>query len=207
LLPRLPEGTRVIGNPFDDALFGKPYSGARTRELVFLGRLIPEKGLDLLLEALVLLGQKGIYPALTVIGAGPDEQRCRKITAGLQHQSRISFVGAKRGAELAHLLSVHQVLVVPSRLVEPFGVVALEGIACGCVAIGSDRGGLPEAIGPCGFTFPSNDVTGLAACIKNVLADPSAAERCRAHAHSHLSRFSRRAVAEQYLQVFGEVTV
>ena len=67
---------------------GSHCDGARTRELVFLGRLIPEKGLDLLLEALVLLGQKGIYPALTVIGAGPDEQRCRKITADLQHQEQ-----------------------------------------------------------------------------------------------------------------------
>jgi glycogen(starch) synthase len=87
---------------------------------------------------------------LKVIGEGPCrndlEERVRKL--GLADQ--VEFLGAIVGEPLVNILNRHKILVVPSSWNEPFGIVALEGIACGCMVIGSSGGGLPEAIGPCG---------------------------------------------------------
>ena len=72
----------------------------------------------------------------------------------------VSFVGPKSGDGLAEILNQHQILVVPSRWAEPFGIVAVEGIACGCVVVGSVAGGLPEAIGGCGVNFSQRGLDG-----------------------------------------------
>ncbi len=93
-------------------------------------------------------------------------------------------------------------MVVPSRLAEPFGVVALEGIACGCVLIGSTGGGLCDAIGPCGLIFENNSVTGLATAIRRLLEDEVLCQSLRAHAPAQLEKHSPRRVAEAYLRVF-----
>lgn len=92
-------------------------------------------------------------------------------------------------------------LVVPSVWSEPFGIVALEGIACGCLVIGSQGGGLKDAIGPCGLTYPNGDVAALAAAMRRVLDEPSLGTELRAKAPAHLARHSPQAVVDAYLQV------
>jgi glycosyltransferase involved in cell wall biosynthesis len=91
-------------------------------------------------------------------------------------------------------------MVIPSRWTEPFGLVALEGIACGLVAIGSSNGGLPDAIGPCGEIFHTGDSRALAECLERLLRKPECLEKYRAPAKDHLERHSRRGVAEAYLE-------
>ena len=114
----------------------------------------------------------------------------------------MTFAGPKRGAELAHLLQQHKIIVIPSRYDEPFGVVALEGIACGCVAVGSAGGGLPEAIGPCGLTFPNGDIDALARTLEKLLRAPEERQRLTAHVSEHLAKFQPAAIAEAYLTLF-----
>ena len=82
--------------------------------------------------------------------------------AKLGLEAQVEFAGTKTGQELVALLNRHRIMVVPSRWQEPFGVVALEGIACGCVAIVARCGGLPDAVGRCGVTFEHEDVADLA---------------------------------------------
>ena len=53
-------------------------------------------------------------------------------------------------------------MVIPSRCAEPFGLVALGGIASGCAIVASDQGGLPDAEGPCGLYFPNRTAKALA---------------------------------------------
>jgi glycosyltransferase involved in cell wall biosynthesis len=89
--------------------------------------------------------------------------------------------------------------VVPSRWREPFGIVALEGIACGCVVVGSAEGGLAEAIGPCGLTFPNGDAQALANALSRLLENPAECDRLRQNAAAHLARFTPRHVAGLYL--------
>ncbi|CAN5411573.1 hypothetical protein BH20VER3_BH20VER3_10150 [soil metagenome] len=120
----------IIHNPYDARKFDLPnVSQTRTKDLVFLGRLVSEKGIDLLLEALASLEATGLHPSLTIVGAGPELARMREMTVLMGLTEQVSFVGPKQGPELADLLHQHRILAVPSRYDEPFGVVALEGIA------------------------------------------------------------------------------
>ncbi len=114
----------------------------------------------------------------------------------------MTFAGPKSGAELVNLLQEHKILVIPSRYDEPFGVVALEGIACGCIAVGSSGGGLPEAIGPCGVTFPNGDADALGQVLEKLLRAPEERQRLAANAPQHLAKFHAAVVAEAYLALF-----
>jgi len=195
---QLPSPSVRIGNPFNDEVFRNLQTGERRKELIFVGRLVSDKGVDLLLEALAGLDSK---PRLTIAGDGPERARLEKQAADLGLQTQVDFIGNQTSVELANLLNEHQILVVPSRWPEPFGIVALEGIACGCVAVGSAEGGLAEAIGPCGLTFPNGDTRALAGLLSRLLADPSECDRLRQNAISHLAQFRPRRVAQAYLEV------
>jgi glycosyltransferase involved in cell wall biosynthesis len=101
-------------------------------------------------------------------------------------------------------LNRHRILVVPSRWPEPFGIVALEAIACGCVVVGSAGGGLSEAIGPCGLTFPNGDGAALAHVLRELLGNPERVAELGTGGASHLARFSPSAVAKRYLEEMGK---
>jgi len=191
----------VIGNPYRNEFFQLQPDIARDRELVFLGRLVSDKGVDILFNALDVLAKRGLHPKLTVIGTGPEESALRKLSAQSGIQDQIEFVGKKSGTELVHLLNRHQIMVVPSRWQEPFGLVALEGAACGCVIIGSECGGLPDAIGLCGITYTHHDATDLANSIHQLLTPETNLEKFRLAASAHLAKHTAKAVAARYLQV------
>ena len=92
-------------------------------------------------------------------------------------------------------------MAIPSRWAEPFGIVALEGIACGCAVVGTALGGLPEAIGPCGVTVPNADTSAMARALRSLLEDNRLLAGYRACAPVHLARHSRSEVARSYLRV------
>src|ERR1043165_1619720 len=142
----LPVPSTIIANPYRDDVFTEIPAASREHELVFLGRLVSDKGADILIDAMHILKKSGSRPRLTIVGAGTDETALRARVAQLGMTEQIIFVGAKNGQELTELLNAHRIMVVPSRWKEPFGLVALEGIACGCAVIGSDARGLPAAI-------------------------------------------------------------
>ena len=192
----LPVPSIRVGNPYDDKIFNATAAN-RTRELIFVGRLVSDKGAGLLLDALKLVERK---PRQTIVGDGPERAALEKQVADLQMQSQVEFAGSRHGEQLAELLRQHEILVVPSLWKEPFGIVALEGIACGCVVIGSAGGGLAEAIGPCGVTFPNGDARALADAITRLLDDPADRDRLRQNTPGHLARFTPPAVAAVYLE-------
>ena len=201
----LPVASALIPNPYRDDLF-YPIAGAvRERELIFLGRLVSDKGVDLLIEALQLLKAEGLTPALTIVGSGPEKENWEALAAKLDVAAQVHFAGPKTGRELVEWLNSHRVLVVPSRWAEPFGIVALEGIACGCVVVGSQEGGLPDAMGPCGLAFPNGDAAALAGVIRKILTYPEVWETLRAGAQEHLARHTAQAVAAAYLDIFNRL--
>jgi len=195
----------VIGNPYRDDLFRCDPGVVRDRELVFLGRLVRDKGVDLLFQALARLRGRGLTPRLTVIGRGPEESSLRQLSKQLDLDAQIDFAGQKTGADVVALLNRHRIIVVPSRWQEPFGLVAMEGIACGCVALVANCGGLPNAIGAAGITFRHQDVDDAARLIGMLLAPSADLDRYRQAAPAHLARHTARAVAAQYLRVLEEV--
>jgi glycosyltransferase involved in cell wall biosynthesis len=194
----------VIGNPYRDDIFRRDPNAARDRELVCMGRLLPDKGVDLLFQALATLRARKLTPNLTVVGTGPEERALRELSAKLGIESQVTFAGKIVGADLAAVLNRHRVIVVPSRYPETFGLAALEGLACGCLPLVTDCGGLPEAVGKAGAIFHSGDAEDAAAWIEKLL-DPNAdLHACREAAEAHLAAHTARAVAEKYLHVIEE---
>lgn len=203
---RLNADSIVIGNPYDETIFRLIPNVARDKPMIFVGRLVSDKGVDLLLRALQILKRDGMSSALTIVGTGPEEANLRKLATELGLEAQVTFAGKKSGVELAQFLNQHLVLVVPSRWAEPFGVVALEGIACGCAVIGSRDGGLKEAIGGCGLTFENGNVTELAAQLTRLIKEPEARTRLLRNADEHLMRFQSSKVAAAYLDLMEKMT-
>lgn len=196
-------GGQWLPNPYDESVFRELPNIARSADLVFVGRLVSQKGLDVLLRALAILNRTGgAAPGLTVVGNGPERVALGQLTARLSLTPQVRFVGQQVGDALAGLLCAHAILVVPSRGEEGFGIVALEGIACGCFVIGSRAGGLPEAIGPGGVTFPVGDADALADAIQRALSapTPTPAERVTEHLHQH----ARQAVADRFVTLLNQ---
>lgn len=191
----------VVPNPYREDIFYELPEISRDKELAFVGRLVSDKGVDLLLFALANLKQLGVTPRLTIIGSGPEESKLHQQVKQLDIVAQVDFVGVKVERELAKLLNAHKILVVPSLWREPFGIVALEGIACGCVVIGSEEGGLKDAIGPCGVIFPNGDVKALTQALFDLLTNPDKLLTFRENVESHLSRHTKTTVAKAYLQV------
>jgi glycogen synthase len=194
----------VIPNPYDNSIFGRDGHMTGSRPLIFVGRLVSDKGVDTLLNALAILAERNFRPELTVVGDGPERSALEKMAEELKIAARVMFTGSKTQSEVAQLLREHLVLVVPSLWKEPFGVVALEGIACGCVVIGSKAGGLPEAIGPCGVTFENGDSAALADRITELLTEPRLVIELSTHADEHLRSHDPLRVAARYLEVMKE---
>ena len=195
----------VIGNPYDDNVFRLLPNVARDKTIAFLGRLVSDKGVDLLLQAMKHLQGEKLTPDLTIIGAGPEEQNLRRLAHELGLDRQVTFAGEKSGGPLVELLNRHRILVVPSRWAEPFGVVALEGIACACVVIGSENGGLKEAIGPCGLLFPNGNAQALAERLRYLLDHPELESSLRQPAPAHLARFTPKVVASACLELMQKI--
>lgn len=195
----------VIANPYDEGIFRPHPDIPRTRDLVAVGRLVSDKGFDLLLEALAILQGQGLSPNLTLIGDGPERRNLAARLTALGLDRQVEMTGALPPERVARRLAEHRFLVAPSRYHEPFGLVALEGIACGCAVIGSAGGGLPEAIGPCGLTFPNGDASALADVLTRVLSGAGARERLLERSEEHLSEHTIGRVARHYLSELERV--
>lgn len=202
---RLNADSIVIGNPYDETVFHLMPDAVRDKTIVFVGRLVSDKGVDLLLRALEILKRDGTVSDLTIVGSGPEEANLRTLATELGLNEQVTFSGQKAGANLARILNQHRVLAVPSRWAEPFGVVALEGIACGCVVVGSKDGGLKEAIGGCGLTFENGNVDELAAQLKRMIQEPNSRATLLQNADEHLMNFTSSAVASRYLELMKKM--
>lgn len=196
----------TILNSYDERVFFlvTPWM-ARDRDLVFLGRLVSQKGCDGLLQALSRLRSQGLTPNLTIIGDGPDRAMLEALSCACNIAEQVRFTGTLQGSQLARELNRHRVLVVPSSYEEPFGIVALEGLACGCLPVVSERGGLVDAVGPHGFTFPNGDDMALAEQLSHILGNLETARLRLNGVEEHLSNFQPKIVAERYIAVFNEI--
>ena len=205
LAETLPGKSYVTLNPYSDDLFFRDPNIRKDRDLIFVGRIVSDKGIDVLTEALAKLRDRGLRPTLTVAGSGPEEPAIRRRVKELDLDEQVTFAG-QVVEKLNELLNAHRIMVVPSREGETFGVVALEGIACGCVVVGSIHGGLPEAIGPCGRTFTNGDPSALAEVLHDLLAQPEKwNDHYFVHAKAHLDSHRPSVVADRYLDVLAGV--
>ncbi|HEY4359233.1 MAG TPA: glycosyltransferase family 4 protein [Acidobacteriaceae bacterium] len=197
----LPVSSTVAGNPFEAEEFFAFHDAPRSRDVIFVGRLVSDKGCDLLLRAVAILKQRGERVSLTVMGDGPEMPNLKAQARELGIEDQVDFLGSVR-ENRAREVAKHAVMAIPSRWAEPFGVVALEGLAAGCAVIAADVGGLPEAVGPAGVLFPREDPAALAGAISEMLAAPELRARIQQQSRQHLENFKPAIVAQKYVKVF-----
>ena len=191
----------VLLNPYDDKQFYRDPRVTPGRDVLLVGRLVAEKGAHVLVEALACLKRYGVSVRSTVVGAGPENDRLSEMVLKNGLQEDLDMKGPVLGANLADIYKQHRIVVIPSIGFEPFGLVALEAIASGCVVLASDTGGLREATGRCGVTVPPNDPNALADQLQSWLRSPEQLKRFQGGSEKHLAKHRTRAVAKTYLEV------
>ncbi len=141
---------------------------------LYFGRLSGEKGIDVLLEAMTILG-KG---RLIIAGSGPDGERLRYKAENLG-LNNIEFVGRKTPESIIELLSGCLAVIMPSICWENLPYSVMESMAAGKPVIGSRIGGIPEMIehGNNGLLFEPGNAAQLADCMSSLLADTELARR------------------------------
>lgn len=188
----------VIHNSYDDSTFVLRPEINRDRAVLFVGRLVSQKAADVVLHAVAEVNRRSGWDIqLRVCGDGPELSSLKKLA--IQLGIRVDFLGVKQGTELSKVMNAHEIMVVPSRPTEGFGIVALEGIASGCFVIASDVGGLPEAVGNAGVVFPFDDITRLASIIQDRLLRPPKSDWIQVR--EHLSMHSADFVVDRYLDI------
>lgn len=204
----IPGHSVTIANAYDDALFAVAADAPRARDFVFCGRLVSDKGADLLLRAFAAVATRDTSIGLTIVGDGPERRSLEQLAASLQLVDRVRFTGLLTGRALVDELGQHKCMVVPSICEEGFGITALEGIACCDTVIASNRGGLPEAVGRCGLIVEPT-LQGLSSSL-GLVADairegrdlpgrPSWATRA-----AHLERHKSAVVAARYVDAISQ---
>jgi glycosyltransferase involved in cell wall biosynthesis len=173
----------------------------------YIGRLVREKGVDLLLTA--LSGVRARW-RLVVVGAGPERERLEGLADRLEIAGRVSFVGVIPSLRTPAFYRELDVLVLPSRSqsnwVEQFGRVLIEAMACGVPVVGSDSGEIPHVIGDAGLVFPEDDAKALADCLQRLAVDPDLRVDLGARGRERaLTRFTQARVAEQTVAVYRDM--
>lgn len=143
----------------------------RTFTVGFAGRLVPEKGVELLLEAVSALPQAHVV----IAGSGGQEAALRAQARTLGLESRVTFETSLSSAAMPAFYNRLDALVLPSRTLpnwkEQFGRVLIEAMACGVPVVGSSSGEIPNVIGQAGLVFPEGDVDALRAALRSVAED------------------------------------
>jgi Glycosyltransferase len=196
----------VIYNSYDEVNFHTWPNVMRDRDVVFLGHLVRQKGADLLIDALALLAAKGMRLRATIIGAGPQDEALKAQVSSHGLGDVVEFTGVLRGEALSRTLARHRMMAVPSRGFEALPISALEALACGCVLVGSDSGGVPEAIGPCGIVIARDSAPELAAALERQTTDTALHESCRARIPQQLALFSKKALIDNCEQLIRDAT-
>jgi D-inositol-3-phosphate glycosyltransferase len=176
--------------PADEAkeYIGVPPCG---RMLLFVGRIEPLKGLDVLIEAISIMRQGDVWKenpfCLAIIGGEPDESdeqdniemsRIKALSENFGLQDFVTFLGKRSQDSLPYYYSAAEAVVVPSQY-ESFGMVALEAMACGTPVVASHIGGLAYLVqdGITGFTVPVDDPVELANRLSSLIQDPNLRDR------------------------------
>ncbi len=173
----------------------------------FAGRLVPEKGADLLLRALAQV--PGPVRAL-ILGSGPQRAALERLAGELGLRQQVSFQSPLPSTRMPGFYRHLDVLVVPSRSLpnwqEQFGRVLVEAMACGVPVIGAETGEIPNVIGEAGLLFPEGEAAALAERLTRVQCDArlraSLAERGRAHA---LAGYTQARIAAETVEVYREM--
>lgn len=213
-----PEKLALIPNGIDAGTMGASFLGAPVsrgrrpvgmdhRLVLFVGRLVAEKGVQVLLEAAPSVLRIQPRTLFLIAGRGPYGDDLRALAGRLGLEEHVRFLGHIGESEKHQLMREASAVVVPS-LYEPFGIIALEAMAAGAPVVASDTGGLGEIIDHrvTGLKVPPGDPAALARALDEVLTDEALARGLAARAAVRVrERYSWEAVSEQTQTLYEEV--
>jgi len=173
----------------------------------FAGRLVPEKGVETLLDAVAPLG---VGASLLILGGGPLRANLAKRLAQAPLANRAVLLDTVPHAEMPRYLNCMDVLALPSRAAphwkEQFGHVLIEAMACGVPVVGSTCGEIPRVIGDAGLVFPEGDVGALRESLDRLMRSPAERAELAARGRRHvLDRYTDARIAAATLEIYREV--
>ncbi len=191
----------MLKNPFES----KKYTLSKEYEdyVLYFGRLIDEKGVDILIKAMKLIPDI----KLKIIGTGPDEEMLKELTENLQLKN-VDIMGPKWGNELDDILKLARFVVIPSVWHENFPYVILQSFAYGKAVIGTDRGGIPELVKDkqFGFVYPAENFEVLAEKISYLWEHPDLAVSMGESAKDYMDEnFNDEKFYAEILRIYNKV--
>ena len=199
-----PRRSEVIYNGVDLAVEEEPVSLPERPYFASLGRVVHNKGFDLLLDAFHRFASEELATDLVIGGTGPAldslEQACKQ--KGIAE--RVHFVGSLRPGQVATLLRSSRALVVPSR-VEPFGIVVLEGWRAAVPVVATSCGGPPEFVdeGVTGYLVDPTDTAELASTLRRLSEDSDLRAAIGSAGKARLAKFSWESISSQYEALYS----
>lgn len=173
----------------------------------YVGRLVPQKGVIDLVEAVA-----GLPPTvhLHVVGSGVLETKLRQRAEALGLGDRVTFIPWTSSTELPDLYQRLDLLVLPSRTQphwqEQFGRVLVEAMACGVAVVGSDSGEIPHVIGEAGRVFPEGDVAAMREILLHLLNHPAERQALAQRGRQRvLAHYTQERIAHAYLEIYREM--
>jgi len=176
--------------------------------VAFMGRLLHQKGVDLLLRAVASLERP--RPSLAIIGEGPERDSLERLAGEIGIRDRTRFMPLVPHEKVPELLAAIDVLVLPSRtlpkLKEQFGRVLIESMAAGCITIGSSSGAIPGVLGDGGLIFEEESVDSLRCALTRALGEQALAEELRIKGRMRVrERYTWEAVAQKVVAFYGRI--
>ncbi|MCS6964985.1 glycosyltransferase [Thermoflexus sp.] len=216
------EGTRVLGEMgYRGPVEVIPPIGVDTRvfrpverrpepsafRAAYAGRFVPEKGIEILLQAAARLGPS---VELWLIGGGPQQALLRSLARELGIEERVRWVRSVPPERMPELLAQVDALVLPSRTTpiwkEQFGRVLVEAMACGVPVVGSDSGAIPEVMGDAGLIFPEGDAAALADRLRRLMEDPGLRRELGERGYRRaVSLYSQEVIAGRTLDFYRKI--
>ena len=179
----------------------------QTLEVAYVGRLVAEKGLPLLLEAAKRLRDDGTAFRLTFIGDGPERAQLEVLTGQFGLSSQVTFAGHRTGADLARAVRNIDVVAMPSVMEETAGLSAIEQMMRGRLVIAADIGGLGEVVGDAGLKFPPRDSIALASRLQQVAGNREEADRLgRAARRRAETTFSVDRMVDEHFRLYDRLS-
>jgi glycosyltransferase involved in cell wall biosynthesis len=183
------------------------YAPDGERLLFFVGRIVHEKGLHVLIRAMPTILYE--FPETRLLVAGRNSRHQMPLASELGIEEQVHFLDFITDQQRDTLYQAVDAAVFPS-LYEPFGIVALEAMALDCNVIASDVGGLGEVVQHTinGLTVYPNDPASIAWAVRELFRDPAAAAQRRLKAlHQVQELYNWRAIAQQTASLFEDIVI
>jgi glycosyltransferase involved in cell wall biosynthesis len=172
----------------------------------YVGRLVIEKGLPVLLNACAELAAEGRNFLMKIVGDGTERANLETMTRTLDLDSRVDFLGAFPVSEVQGFLGEAEAVIMPSIWEDVAPLAAYEQLMHGQLVIASDLGGLGEIVDGVSLKFPVGDSHALAACMRRVLNEPEMARDLKARAQKRaLEAFTQERMISDHLAVYREL--